>query len=167
MIGERRAQHYGVACPARSGEVRRDRMAFDEDGETLVAHVRPRARARGRCAGVPARGMTGMRAGGAGGRWTGGLFRAFVEADSPRSPAPSTGSWSRTCRGRVTTRGTPSLFDDMVAWLATRTSTSTLEGLLRSAWRTVGAIVARVFAEGGGGAGPVGGAGPDRDRRDQ
>jgi transposase len=39
-------------------------------------------------------------------------------------------------------------FDDTVAWLATRTSKSTLEELLRIAWRTVGAIVARVVAEG-------------------
>lgn len=40
------------------------------------------------------------------------------------------------------------VFEDTVAWMATRTSKSTLELLLRIAWRTVGAIVARVVADG-------------------
>jgi transposase len=40
------------------------------------------------------------------------------------------------------------VFEDTVAWMATRTSKSTLEVLLRIAWRTVGAIVARVVDEG-------------------
>jgi transposase len=40
------------------------------------------------------------------------------------------------------------VFEDTVAWLATRTSKSTLGQLLRFAWRTVGMIVARVVAEG-------------------
>ena len=40
------------------------------------------------------------------------------------------------------------VFEDTVAWMATRTSKSTLEVLLRIAWRTVGAIVTRVVAEG-------------------
>ena len=40
------------------------------------------------------------------------------------------------------------VFEDIVAWMATRTSKSTLEMLLRIGWRTVAAIVARVVAEG-------------------
>jgi len=40
------------------------------------------------------------------------------------------------------------VFEDTVAWMATRTSKSTLEVLLRIAWRIVGAIVTRVVDEG-------------------
>jgi transposase len=38
-------------------------------------------------------------------------------------------------------------FDDTVAWLAVRTSKSTVTELLRVAWRTVGSIVDRVGAD--------------------
>ena len=38
-------------------------------------------------------------------------------------------------------------FDDTVAWLATHTSKSAVGGLLRVAWRTVGAIITRVVAD--------------------
>ncbi len=55
-------------------------------------------------------------------------------------------------------------FDDTLAWLATRTSKSTLEELLRIAWRTVVAIVGRVVAEGVAARDPAAGAGPNRDR---
>ncbi len=40
------------------------------------------------------------------------------------------------------------VFEDTLAWMATRTAKSTLEQLLRIAWRTVGSIVARVVADG-------------------
>ena len=50
--------------------------------------------------------------------------------------------WARHCARH--TRA----FEDTVAWMATRTSKSTLEVLLRIAWRTVGAIVSRVVTEG-------------------
>jgi len=39
------------------------------------------------------------------------------------------------------------VFDDQVAWLAVRTSKTAVEALMRIAWRTVGAIVARVAAD--------------------
>jgi Transposase len=77
-----------------------------------------------------------------------GLFRAFVEADAPRVSCPEHGvvvahvPWARHDPRHTLP------FDDTVAWLATRTSKSTLEQLLRIAWRTVGAIVSRVVAEG-------------------
>src|SRR5664280_3836451 len=54
----------------------------------------------------------------------------------------------RACAVGAPRRSTHPPFDDTVAWLATRTSKSTLEQLLRIAWRTVGAIVSRVVAEG-------------------
>jgi transposase len=50
--------------------------------------------------------------------------------------------WARHGAGH--TRG----FDDQVAWLATHTSKSAVCELMRVAWRTVGAIVTRVVADG-------------------
>jgi transposase len=38
-------------------------------------------------------------------------------------------------------------FDDQVAWLATQASKTTATELMRIAWRTVGAIVTRVWAD--------------------
>jgi transposase len=76
------------------------------------------------------------------------LYRGFVVADAPRVSCPTGGvvvaavPWAR--HGGRHTR----VFEDTVAWLATRTSKSTLGQLLRFAWRTVGMIVARVVAEG-------------------
>jgi len=70
-----------------------ERVEFDEDEETLVAHVRPRARARGRC-GVCRRPCPGYDRGEGRRRWRAldlGLFRAFVESDSPRVSCPEHG----------------------------------------------------------------------------
>jgi transposase len=127
-----------------------ERVEFDEDEETLVAHVRPRHRAKSRC-GLCRRRCPGYDRGEGRRRWRAldlGLFRAFVEADAPRVSCPQHGvvvahvPWARHDSRHTVA------FDDTVAWLATRTSKSTLEELLRIAWRTVGAIVARVVAEG-------------------
>ena len=38
-------------------------------------------------------------------------------------------------------------FDDQVAWLATQTSKTAITMLMRIAWRTVGAIITRVWAD--------------------
>lgn len=38
-------------------------------------------------------------------------------------------------------------FDDQVAWLATKSAKTTVTELMRIAWRTVGAISARVWAD--------------------
>ena len=38
-------------------------------------------------------------------------------------------------------------FDDQVAWLATQTSKTAITVLMRIAWRTVGAIITRVWAD--------------------
>ena len=127
-----------------------ERVEFDEDAETLVAHVRPRARARGRC-GLCRRRCPGYDRGEGRRRWRAldlGTFRAFVEADAPRVSCPEHGvvvahvPWARHDAGHTLA------FDATAAWLATRTSKSTLEQLLRIAWRTVGAIVDRVVADG-------------------
>ena len=92
--------------------------------------------------------MTTVRAAGAGEGPDLGLLRSFLEADAPRVTCPEHGvvvasvPWAG--HGSRHTR----VFEDTVAWMATRTSKSTLEVLLRIAWRTVGAIVTRVVAEG-------------------
>jgi transposase len=49
--------------------------------------------------------------------------------------------WARHSTGHTHT------FDDQVAWLATQCSKSAVTELMRIAWRTVGAIVARVWAD--------------------
>ena len=74
----------------------------------------------------------------------------FIEADAPRVRCPVHGvvvahvPWARHGAGH--TRD----FDDTVAWLATQTSKSAATALMRIAWRTVGSIIARVWADTGG-----------------
>jgi transposase len=76
-----------------------------------------------------------------------GLVRAFIEAEAPRVECAEHGvvvaqvPWARHGSGFT------SMFEDTVAWLAVRTDKTTLSGLMRVAWRTVGAIVERVCAE--------------------
>jgi transposase len=76
-----------------------------------------------------------------------GTTRVFVEADAPRVRCRSHGvvvaqvPWARHDAGH--TRD----FDDQAAWLAVHVSKTAVVELLRVAWRTVGAIVARVSAD--------------------
>ncbi len=126
-----------------------DRLDFDDD-EVVVVHVRPRKGAKGRC-GICQQRCPGYDQGEGRRRWRApdlGLSRTYFEADAPRVSCPEHGvvvasvPWARhDARHTV-------VFEDTVAWLANRTSKSTLELLLRIAWRTVGAIVARVVADG-------------------
>jgi len=141
-------------------------VEFDQDEQTLVAHVRPRARVRGRC-GLCRRRRPGYDRGEGRRRWRAldlGTFRAFVAAEAPRVSCAEHGvvvahvPWARHDARHTLA------FDATAAWLATRTSKSTLEQLLRIGWRTVGAIVARVVADGVAGPGPAGRAEADRDR---
>ena len=93
-------------------------------------------------------------------------MRVFLEADAPRVRCPVHGvvvaavPWARHGAGH--TRG----FDEQVAWLATQCSKTAVTQLMRIAWRTVGSIVTRVWADIDGLARPVRRAAPDRDRRD-
>lgn len=125
-----------------------EKISFEESG-ILVAHVRPRARAGRRCGRCGARGPWYDRGEGRR-RWRAldlGTVQAFVEADAPRVNCPQHGPtvtlvpWARHGAGH--TRA----FDDMVAWLAVHTSKTAVGQLMRIAWRTVGAIVARVSAD--------------------
>ena len=127
-----------------------DGVEFDDDAEVVVVAVRARKGAKGRC-GLCQRRCPGYDHGEGRRRWRApdlGLFRAFLEADAARVECPEHGvvvasvPWAR--HGARHTR----VFEDTLAWLATRTSKSTLQLLGRVAWRTVGAIVARVVAEG-------------------
>jgi transposase len=124
-------------------------VEFDQDGGCVIARVRPKRGARGRC------GRCGRRAGGydrgeGRRRWRGldlGTVQVWLEAETPRVSCPEHGPtvaavpWARHGAGH--TRA----FDDTVAWLAVQCSKSAVCALMRIAWRTVGAIVARVWAD--------------------
>lgn len=126
-----------------------ERVEFDEDLELLIAHVRPVRRERGRC-GVCRRPCPGYDNGPGRRRWRTldlGTIEAVFEAESPRVRCRTHGvvvaavPWARHDAGHTR------VFDDQVAWLATQTSKSTLTELMRIAWRTVGSIITRVWAD--------------------
>jgi len=126
-----------------------ERVEFDEDAERLVAHVRPIKRERDRC-GVCRRRSPGYDAGPGRRRWRAldlGTVRALLEGDAPRVRCRVHGvvvaavPWARHDAGHT------HAFDDQVAWLATQSSKSTVTELMRIAWRTVGSIIARVWAD--------------------
>jgi len=127
-----------------------DGVEFDDESESIVVSVRPRKGAKQRC-GQCQRRCPRYDHGEGRRRWRGpdlGLLRSFLEADAPRVSCPDHGvvvasvPWARHGARHTT------VFEDTVVWMATRTSKSTLEVLLRIAWRTVGSIVTRVVAEG-------------------
>jgi transposase len=76
-----------------------------------------------------------------------GTVMVFLEADMPRVSCGEHGvvmahvPWARHGTGHTLA------FDETVAWLATRTSKSAVTQLMRIAWRTVGSIIARVWAD--------------------
>lgn len=126
-----------------------EEVEFEEDEQLLVAHARPRKRARGRC-GRCGRRSLGYDAGEGRRRWRGldlGTIRVVLEADAPRVDCPEHGPtvaavpWARHGAGHTLA------FDQQVAWLATQCSKSAITELMRVAWRTVGAIIARVWAD--------------------
>jgi len=126
-----------------------ERAEFDGETDTLVAHVRPRKRAWQRCGRCRRRAAWYDRGEGRR-RWRAldlGVVQAVLEADAPRVDCPEHGPtvvavpWARHGAGHTYA------FDDQVAWLAVRTSKTAVEQLMRIAWRTVGAIVARVAAD--------------------
>lgn len=126
-----------------------ERVEYDEDAQALVVHVRPASRQRGRC-GKCRRRCAGYDAGPGRRRWRSldlGTTVAMLEANMPRVQCPTHGvivayvPWARHDAGHTLA------FDDQVAWLATRASKSTATELMRIAWRTVGAIITRVWAD--------------------
>jgi len=124
-------------------------IEFDEDEQLLVAHVRPRKRTRGRC-GRCGRRSPGYDAGEGRRRWRAldlGTIQTVLEADAPRvrcrdhGPTVAAVPWARHATGHTYA------FDAQVAWLATQCSKSAITELMRIAWRTVGAIITRVWAD--------------------
>ena len=126
-----------------------EEVEFVEDEQLLVAHVRPRKRARGRC-GRCGRSSPGYDRGEGRRRWRAldlGPVRAVLEAEAPRvrcrehGPTVAAVPWARHGAGHTYA------FDEQVAWLATQCSKSAVTELMRIAWRTVGAIITRVWAD--------------------
>jgi transposase len=124
-------------------------IEFDEDEQALVAYVRPTRRAAGRCGRCQRRSPLydhgeGRR------RWRAldlCTVRVHLEADSPRvncrehGPTVRSVPWARHGAGHTL------MFDEQVAWLATQCSKTAITELMRIAWRTVGAIITRVWAD--------------------
>ncbi len=73
--------------------------------------------------------------------------QVVLEADAPRVACREHGAtvaevpWARHGAGHTY------VFDEQVAWLATQCSKSAVTELMRIAWRTVGAIITRVWAD--------------------
>jgi len=126
-----------------------EEIEFDEDEQLLVAHVRPRKRAQSRC-GRCGRRSPGYDAGEGRRRWRAldlGTVQVLLEADAPRvncrehGPTVAAVPWARHAAGHTL------VFDEQVAWLATQCSKSAVTELMRIAWRTVGSIITRVWAD--------------------
>jgi transposase len=125
------------------------RVEFDEDAATLVVHVKAHASERRRC--PTCRRRCAVYDSGAGRRrWRAldlGTVRAEIEADAPRVSCPRHGvlvaavPWARHHAGHTR------VFDDQVAWLAVMCSKSAVAELMRIAWRTVGSVITRVWAD--------------------
>jgi transposase len=124
-------------------------VEFDEVEDLLLARVRPTRGAEGRC-GLCQRRCGRYDAGEGRRRWRGldaGTVRVFLEADAPRVRCREHGvvvahvPWARHGAGHTLA------FDQTVAWLVTQCSKTAVTALMRIAWRTVGAIVTRVWAD--------------------
>ena len=119
------------------------------DDPIVVARVRPTKSARSRC-GLCGRKCRGYDAGDGRRRWRAldlGTIPVWVEADAPRVACPTHGvvvaavPWARHDAGHT------HAFDATVAWLATKCSKTAACELMRVAWRTVGSILTRVWAD--------------------
>lgn len=122
---------------------------LDLESGILVASVRPTASMRNRCGSCRKR-CPRYDAGDGRRRWRSldaGSVQVHLEADAPRVSCRVHGvtvaavPWARHQSGHTL------FFDDQVAWLATQTSKTAITVLMRIAWRTVGAIITRVWAD--------------------
>lgn len=126
-----------------------DEVDYDEDAHVITAHAHPSRKLKPRCGICHARSPRydqgeGRR------KWRAldlGTIPVWIEACAPRVTCPSHGvtvaqlPWARHGAGHT------HAFDQQVAWLATKTSKSAVTELMRIAWRTVGAIIDRVWAD--------------------
>ena len=124
-------------------------VEFDPDERALIAGVRPKQQAASRC-GRCRRRARGYDRGEGRRRWRSldlGTIVVWLEAEAPRVNCPRHGvtvqavPWARHGAGHTLA------FDDLVAWLATQCSKTAVTELMRIAWRTVGAIITRVWAD--------------------
>ena len=124
-------------------------VEYDEDEGVLLARVRPTGRAASRCGRCQRRSPWYDRGEGRR-RWRAldlGTIQVWLEADAPRvncrghGPTVRAVPWARHAAGHTR------VFDEQVAWLATQCSKTAVTELMRIAWRTVGAIITRVWAD--------------------
>jgi transposase len=124
-------------------------IEYDEDEQVLLAAVRPTRRALSRCGRCQRRSPSYDRGEGQR-RWRAldlGTTQVWLEAEAPRvqcrihGPTVAAVPWARHAAGHTR------VFDEQVAWLATQCSKTAVTELMRVAWRTVGAIITRVWAD--------------------
>ena len=122
-------------------------VVLDEAAGTVIVSVRPMKRRAHRC-GRCGRRATRFDRGRGRRRWRSlvlGTMPVFLEADAPRVRCREHGvvvaqvPWARHDAGH--TRD----FDAQVAWLVTQCSKRAVSQLMRIAWRSVGAIITRVW----------------------
>ena len=124
-------------------------VEYDEDEEFLVVAVRPTRRASSRCGRCQRRSPWYDRGEGRR-RWRAldlGMIPVWLEADAPRVNCPVHGPTVRAVPWARHAAGHTVVFDEQVAWLATQCSKTAVTELMRIAWRTVGAIITRVWAD--------------------
>jgi transposase len=125
-------------------------LEVGDDGEAVVvASVRPARRRASRCGQCLGR-CAGYDRGEGRRRWRGldlGTTRVFLEAEAPRVRCREHGvivaavPWAR--HDSLFTAA----FEDQVVWLAAHATATTVAELMRSSWRAVTRMVARVVAE--------------------
>lgn len=122
---------------------------MDDDSGVLVASVRPTVSMRNRC-GICRRRCPKYDRGEGLRRWRGldlGTVQVWLQAAAGRIRCTKHGvivvavPWARYQAGHTHD------FDAQVAWLATKSSKTAVTELMRIAWRTVGAIITRVWAD--------------------
>ena len=126
-----------------------DHVEYDDEAEIMVVQAHPTRKLKPRCGACGARSSRydsgeGVR------RWRAldlGVIPVYLEAPAPRVRCPEHGvtvgqvPWARHGAGHT------HAFDQQAAWLATRASKTTVTQLMRVGWRTVGSIIARVWAD--------------------
>lgn len=126
-----------------------EEIQYDPTDAQVVAHVRPTKKLKPRCGVCQVR-CAGYDQGEGRRRWRAldlGSVPVFLEADAPRVQCPTHGvvvgqlPWARHTAGHTR------FFDQQVAWLATQCSKVAVTVLMRVAWRTVGSIIDRVWAD--------------------
>ncbi|MFJ7099233.1 ISL3 family transposase [Streptomyces mirabilis] len=124
-------------------------VRIDENEQCVIVSVRPDALRRQRC-GICRRPAPWYDTGRGRRRWRDldhGVLRVFLEADAPRVACREHGTtvaavpWGRHGAGHT------HAFDQQAAWMAAECSKSAAAQLMRTSWRTVGAIVERYVAD--------------------